>query len=736
MIRLLISLFLLFICTDLKSQSENREPKSFKAFPIKSGDIKLDGRLDDTFWSDITGISDFLVQEPVEGGEPTEKTTIKIAYDENYLYIGAIFYDSEPDGIKAFKMRKDAPLNTDDRFMWILDTYLDGRNAYFFEINPRGLMGDGLLTIGQGRSLNKDWDGIWRPWTYIGDFGWSAEIRIPFHTLNFDPKTSTWGINFQRTIRRKNEEILWSGHKRNQGIYRPQDAGRLTGLNNISQGLGLELVGYGKAEALKVQNESEGDYNNSQSLDGGLDVNYNITPGLKASLTVNTDFAETEVDDRQINLTRFPIRFPEKRDFFLEGANIFRFAPSSGVYPYFSRKIGLRSGNPIPILYGGRVIGKIGKVEVAAQQVKTRETDNFSSEEFSVIRLKQNFLKESSIGVLYTRRHTNKGKQFVPPLQDRNTLGIDLTLNTSTFLKNQNLQFQAFAVIHNPELPGEINNNIWDRSARGLRFNFPNDPWSGSLSYREFGVSYDPSVGFSRRNSFRRVEPRIRFSPILEKSSTIRELKWEVSFENLMSLQWKKLTQNIRLTPLSIRFESGDEISYQIIRNFERLEYDFDILGDNSIIIPVGNYTNWSHQIELETANYRKIVYGIELNTEGFWSGNRTEYENELIFRPFPGINLNLGYIHSRVNLREGNFKTNLVRFLGDFDFTPFISFSSNIQYDDISENIGMNNRFKYTITPGSDIYFVYNHNWFDDNGKYKTSSMMGATKITYTHRF
>ena len=729
-------MFLIFICTDLKSQSKNREPKSFKAFPIKSEDIKLDGKLDDTFWSDITGISDFLVQEPVEGGEPTEKTTIKIAYDENYLYIGAIFYDSEPDGIKAFKMRKDAPLNTDDRFMWILDTYLDGRNAYFFEINPRGLMGDGLLTIGQGRSLNKDWDGIWRPWTYIGDFGWSAEIRIPFHTLNFDPKTSTWGINFQRTIRRKNEEILWSGHKRNQGIYRPQDAGRLTGLNNISQGLGLELVGYGKAEALKVQNESEGDYNNSQSLDGGLDVNYNITPGLKASLTVNTDFAETEVDDRQINLTRFPIRFPEKRDFFLEGANIFRFAPSSGVYPYFSRKIGLRSGNPIPILYGGRVIGKIGKVEVAAQQVKTIKTDNFNSEDFSVIRLKQNFLKESSIGVLYTRRHTNKGKQFVPPLQDRNTLGIDLTLNTSTFLKNQNLQFQAFAVIHNPELPGEINNNIWDRSARGLRFNFPNDPWSGSLSYREFGVSYDPAVGFSRRNSFRRVEPRIRFSPILEKSSTIRELKWEVSFENLMSLQWKKLTQNIRLTPLSIRFESGDEISYQIIRNFERLEYDFDILGDNSIIIPVGNYTNWSHQIELETANYRKIVYGIELNSEGFWSGNRTEYENELIFRPFPGINLNLGYVHSKVNLREGNFKTNLVRFLGDFDFTPFISFSSNIQYDDISENIGMNNRFKYTITPGSDIYFVYNHNWFDDNGKYKTSSMMGATKITYTHRF
>ena len=730
--RILYTLFLIFFSINIYSQN----PKSFEAIEIDSEQITLDGKLDEPFWKNIIGINDFLMQEPIEGGKPTENTIIKIAYDENYLYIGAILYDSDPDGIKAFKMRKDAPLNTDDRFMWILDTYLDGRNAYFFEINPRGLMGDGLLSIGQGRSLNKDWDGIWRPWTYIGDFGWSTEIRIPFHTLNFDPKISTWGINFQRTVRRKNEEILWSGHKRNQGLYRPQDAGRLTGLNNISQGLGLEVVGYAKGEGSKVQKNPGEAYDKNGNIDGGLDINYNITTGLKASVTLNTDFAETEVDERQINLTRFPIRFPEKRDFFLEGANIYRFASSSGVYPYFSRKIGLQSGNPIPILYGGRVIGKIGKVEVAAQQVKTRGTDLVNSEDFSVVRLKQNFLKESSIGVLYTRRHTENGEQLPEPVQDRNTLGVDLSLNTSTFLKNQNLQFQAFAVIHNPNTLNEINNNIWDRSARGFRFNFPNDPWSGSLSYREFGLSYDPAVGFSRRNSFRRVEPRIRFSPILERSSVIRELQWEISFENLMSLQWKKLTQNIRLTPLSIRFESGDEISYQIIKNYERLEYNFNILGDNSIVIPIGDYSNWSHQIELETANYRKIVYEIELNIEGFWSGNRTEYQNNLIFRPYPGINLSLGYNHSNVDLNEGKFKANLIRFLGDFDFTPFISFSSNIQYDDISKQIGMNNRFKYTITPGSDIYFVYNHNWFDDEGKYKTSSMLGTSKITYTHRF
>ena len=729
------TIFLLTIFFGLKAKSDNKK-KSIEAFSIETEDIKLDGKLDESFWNSISGISDFLVQEPIEGGIPTENTVIKIAYDNKYLYIGAIFYDSDPEGIKAFKMRKDAPLNTDDRFMWILDTYLDGRNAYFFEINPRGLMGDGLLSIGQGRSLNKDWDGIWRPWTHIGDYGWSAEIRIPFHTLNFDPKISSWGINFQRTIRRKNEEILWTGYKRNQGIFRPQDAGLLIGLENISQGLGLELVGYGKAEASKVEKDLGEGYIKNGNIDAGLDINYNITPGLKASLTLNTDFAETEVDDRQINLTRFPIRFPEKRDFFLEGANIFRFAPSSGVYPYFSRRIGLQSGNPVPISFGGRFIGKIGKVEVAAQQVRTKKTDFIDSEDFSVIRVKQNFLKESSIGILYTRRHTNKGKDFVPPLPDRNTLGVDLSLNTSTFLKNQNLQFQAFAILHNPNSLDNTDKNVWDRSARGLRFNFPNDPWSGSLSYREFGVFYDPAVGFSRRNSFRRVEPRIRFSPILEKSPIIRELQWELSFENLMSLGWKKLTQNIRLTPLSIRFESGDEISYQFIRNFERLEYNFNILGDNSIIIPIGNYTNWSHQIEIETANHRKIVYELELISEGFWSGKRTEYQNNLTIRPLEGINLSFGYIYSKVNLKEGNFKTNLIRILGDFDFSPFISFSSNVQYDDISKQIGMNNRFKYTLTPGSDIYFVYNHNWIGDKGKYKTTSMLGATKITYTQRF
>jgi len=728
--------FITFLILTTVLVASGQSQKSITAIKIDRSEIILDGRIDEPFWQKIEASGGFLMQEPVEGGEPTERTEIRIAYDENNLYISAICYDSDPDGIKAFQKKRDVSLSTDDRFMWILDTFLDGRNAYFFEINPAGLIGDGLLTTGQGITLNKDWDGIWRPWTHIGDFGWSTEIRIPFRTVNFDPSSDTWGLNFQRTIRRKNEELLWTGHERNLGIFRPQNAGRLTGLEGLSQGLGLEVVPYGKLGRSRVERDDESGFDRDTNIDGGFDVNYNITSGLKASFTLNTDFAETEVDTRQVNLSRFPLFFPEKRDFFLEGTNIYQFAPRSGVTPYFSRSIGLEEGNPIPINYGGRIVGRLGRFEIAALQVRTSAQDTIHAEDFSVIRLKRNFFKESSLGVVYTRRHTKDGDELYEPVQDRHTFGADLGLNTSTFLTNKNLQFQAFYVMHNAFSPMDDATSVSDRSSRGIRFNFPNQPWSGSVSYREFGEAFDPAVGFNPRNAFRRVEPRFTYSPLIEKSKVIRELTWELSFEHLMSLDWNKLTQNARFTPIGLRFETGDEVSYQFIRNFELLTEDFDILGDGSIVIPVGEYTNWIHSFEIETANYRRVTYEIEINWGGFWSGTSTSYENSIVLRPFPGINLTAEYIRTNVDLKDGDFSTNLYRFIGNFDFTPFISFSSNIQFDDLSKKLGLNNRFRYTITPGSDIFLVYNHNWIEDIDRFRTTSNTGVVKATFTHRF
>lgn len=715
-------------------------PKEIWGHLLKGNQLLMDGLVDEAFWLAIPPNGNFRMQEPKEGGAPTERTEIRIAFDDQNIYIGVICHDSEASGIKAFQKKRDASLETDDHFRWILDTFMDKRRAYFFEINPLGLRGDGLISSGQGQTLNKDWDGIWKAWTHKGDFGWSAEIKIPFKSINFDPKGDSWGINFQRTIRRKNEILLWTGHRRNQGLLRPQNAGILRGLHNPSQGIGLEFVPYGIAQTNKEYEETgTGESIRDKSADLGFDVNYNITPNLRASFTYNTDFAQTEVDDRQINLTRFPLRFPEKRDFFLEGSSILQFAPQSGVDPYFSRRIGLVNGAPIPIKYGGRLIGNMGKNNIALIHVRTGEEGALKPESFTVARYRRDFWKESSIGVLYTLRSTEDDILLDRSVQDRNTLGADLNLSTSEFFGKKVLQFSAFFVGHNPASRLDESTSLTDRSVRGLRFNFPNEPWSAWVSYREFGDAYDPAIGFNPRNGFKRLQPSINYAPLFEKSNIIREIEWGIRYEYLASLENKLLTENLSFTLGELRFESGEEIEVQVFRNFEFLDENFDILGDNSVIVLPGEYANWGYQLGASTASFRKISGSIGYEAGGFWTGNISSLELGLIYRPVPGINLGSEYIHSKVIAENQGFETNLFTANLGFDFTPDISLSSNIQYDDVSKTLGTNTRFRWIITPGTDVFFVYNHNWLDDPALQKrffTLQQGAAMKIVYTYRF
>lgn len=719
--------------------ANGQAPKEIVGRLLNSTELHLDGIVDEAFWLSIPGNGNFLMQEPKEGGEPTERTEIRVAFDKQNIYISVICYDSDPSGIKAFQMKRDASLETDDRFRWVFDTFMDKRRAYFFEINPLGLRGDGLISSGQGQTLNQDWDGIWKAWTHIGDFGWSAEIRIPFRSINFDSKSDAWGINFQRTIRRKNEELLWTGHRRNQGLLRPQNAGILTGLVNPSQGIGLEVVPYVITQVGKEYDNETDEYINDESADMGFDINYNITSQLKASFTYNTDFAQTEVDDRQINLTRFPLRFPEKRDFFLEGSSILQFAPQSRVDPYFSRRIGLVDGVPVPIKYGGRLIGNIGKNNIALIHTRTGKKGELNPESFTVARYRRDFWKESAIGILYTHRSTENDILFGNPIQDRNTLAADLTLSTSEFLGDKVLQFSAFFVGHNPASPFDDSTTLLDRSVRGLRFNFPNQPWSAWVSYREFGDEYDPAVGFNRRNGFKRLQPTINYAPLFEKSNVIREIEWGIDYEYLTSLENKLLTENLKFTLGEIRFESGESLGVEVSRNFELLDENFDILGDGSVIVVPGEYVNWSYELEASSASFRKISGSIEYESGGFWTGNISSLDLGLTVRPVPGINLRSGYRHSKVTAENTGFNTNLFQMDLGLDFTPDISLSSNIQFDDVSEILGTNTRFRWIMTPGTDIFFVYNHNWLNNpelENRFFTIQQGGAMKIVYTYRF
>ncbi|EKB48745.1 hypothetical protein B879_02640 [Cecembia lonarensis LW9] len=692
--------------------------------------IDLDGLTKEAFWQNAAVISDFFQQEPVPGNPASERTEVRIAYDDENLYISAQFFDSEPDKIKAFQRKRDAPLDTDDRFVFILDTYNDQRSAFYFEINPLGLMGDGILRVGQGTSINRSWDGIWRAWVVKTAEGWMAEIRIPFMTLNFDPNNDTWGVNFLRTIRRKNEDVLWSGFQRNQGIQRPQDAGKLVNLKNINQGIGLEAIPYAIGTQVRQRGDLESSKTSELSHNFGGELNYNITPNLKAGITINTDFAETEVDDRQINLTRFPLFFPERRAFFLEGANIFLFAPSSSPNPYFSRRIGLQDGLPIPIRYGGRMIGRVKDTDIGFVHVNTAAQGERKAENFTVGRIVQNISDESTIGVIYTRRDT-EGDSL--PL--RETLGMDLSLNTSKFLGNKNLQFEAFFVGHTPNFFGD-ESNLWDRSVRGGRINFPNEPWRAHMSYREFGINYDPATGFAPRVGFRRLQPSISYSPLWKNSGLIRELSWQYYFEYLMEMDWRPATVNHRIRFLGLRFESGDVLQFQFNYNYEFLDRPFDILRNGEYVIDVGNYYNLGYTITAQSAPFRKIGGSFVFSKNGFWTGTETNITADIFMRPIIGLNLTASWIHSQVRLLEGNFDTHIIRLISGYDFSPWVSVNFNVQYDNITRFLGTNSRFTWVIDPGNTFFIVYNHNWFRLTERFLSIEDRTNIKLAYTFRF
>jgi hypothetical protein len=704
--------------------------------------VRVDGVLDEAVWSRAAVATDFRQQDPDEGAPATERTEVRVVYDRDHLYIGALLADREPSRVLGTQMERDAGLGADDRFMLILDTFLDGRTGYFFEINPAGLMGDGLLS--GGGAVNKSWDGIWEARVVRGDHGWSAEIRIPFRTLNFDPSLEAWGINFQRTVRRRNEESLWSGHGRNQGLFSPAHAGRLTGVRDVSQGLGLEVTPY--AVAAVEQAPGLTDAATATPADVGVDLTYSITPGLRASVTVNTDFAEAEVDQRRVNLTRFPISFPERRDFFLEGSSVYSFAASSGPTPYFSRRIGLAAGQRVPIRWGARLAGQAGAYDLGFLHVHTggatvpdlgdASSDRVPPEQFTVARVKRNVLRESALGAIYTRRATAPvGDEAGPP--DRHTAGVDLDLFTSRFRGDRNLQLEAFVVWHSRLMADDATGD-WDRTARGVRLNYPNDLWRGHVSYREFGDNYRPPVGFVSRRGFRRLQPSLSYRPRPAWLAGVRQLEFGTRIEYLTDLDNRLETFGAGFTLLEVDMESGDNVEFGVSRDFERLDGSFEIYDD--VVVSAGDYWTTEWEVEARTASRRPLSGDITVSRGGFWDGRRTRLRLGADLRPRPGLSIGAVWERNDVDLAGGDFATNLVRVGSGWQFSPWISLNGNVQYDDLSDVIGVFTRFRWIVRPGSDLYLVYTHNLrygdpLDPRNVY-TLERQAATKLTYTHRF
>jgi hypothetical protein len=502
----------------------------------------------------------------------------------------------------------------------------------------------------------------------------------------------------------------------------------------MTQGIGLEVKPY----VVAARQHATG-FEAEFQRDVGFDVTYSLTPNLRGALSVNTDFAEVETDARRVNLSRFPIRFPEQRDFFLEGSQVFRFAPASGIEPYFSRRIGLVGGAPVPIHVGARLAGQVGRTEVGFLQVRTGSAGQSTvrahpAEDFTVARARHRILRESTLGIIYTRRASSAIADG-PEVDDRHSIGTDLELSTSRFLGNRNLQFQAFFVWHNDV--NEPSDLQWhEQTARGVRLSYPNNPGYGHVSYREFGAAFDPAVGFVSRRGFRRLQPTVGYRPSFEQSDLVRDITFEASLEYLTDLDYRPETVGLNVQLFDILFETGDELRLRFGRGFDVLPFNFDIRRDGSIIIPAGRYTGWGFAFRGLTTGRRPLSARAEYGREQFWSGIREVYDYRLSLRSQVGFQFHADYSINDVRLAEGAFSTHLTRFTSEIDPTPRISLLTTVQYDNLSELVGLYGRLRWIVRPGSDLYFVYTRNWLNLDDRWSTLEQAATAKVTYTHWF
>ena len=708
-------------------QPDNGGRRTVRAVRLQPGErIVLDGRLDEEVWSRAVPARDFIQQDPDNGKPATEPTEVRILFTSTALYMGVTAYDSEPHEWLGYHRRRDDFLQSDDRFMWNIDTFNNQQTGYFFEMNPSGLMGDAL----RGATFNnRQWDGIWTGKALRSDIGWTLEIEIPFSTLNFDPNAEAWGINFQRTVRRKNEESVWSGWLRNQGLNRLSNAGLLVGLEDIADARGVDVKPYllGSSAAAPGRGSSR----TVNDVDVGADIFYNPTPGVRTTLTINTDFAQTEVDQRLTNLERFPQFFPEKRDFFLDGATFFDFqstaADDNSLLPFFTRRIGLNQGVPQRITAGGKLAGQFGSNDVGAMYVRTGREDEAIAEDFLVLRGKHRMFQQSYVGALYTGRRAPESG-----LDARHTIGADFLLATSTFRGGENIGLGGF-FLHttNPRAAGRSH-------AYGLRLEYPNDPWSGSLLYREIQADYDAAVGFTPRTGFRRLNPQLSYTNRPRGHRLIRSVQYGASSNLLFSTSDNGLlNRELDFTLVSLATHRQDVVQVKVLPTSERLEQNFAITP--GVTLPAGSEYNWiRYRFQVVTAPRRIVALNQTYEFGGFYNGTRLRVATDVNVRVRPGVIIYTSAEWNRVELDQGRFETRLFRVVPELQFSPWVSWVNNIQYDTQSAVLGWQSRFRWILKPGSDLYFVYTHNWLDDplENRISTLDRRAASKVLYTHRF
>lgn len=656
-----------------------------------AGTPVIDGDLSDAAWANAQEIA--LVQQDPHPGEPTAfRTTVRTLIDEHGLSIAFECFDPQPQGIAIHTMQRDGEMDGDDSVAIVLDTFGDERTAYFFRVNAAGARADGLVA---DRNLSLDWDGVWEARVRRTAGGWSAEIAIPATTLRFASR-DTWGFNAERYVARERQTLRWWGISLDASFRDLRRAGRLDGAGALRQGLGLSLT---SNAVVRHDSDFEND-RRSLTAKPGLDASYNVTPQLGAVLTLNTDFAETEVDTRQVNLTRFPLFFPEKRAFFLEGSNLFRFGGTnltSDFVPFYSRRVGLFRGMTVPLHAGLKVLGRSGKWSGAALDVQMGETRDVRAANLFAGRVTYDVNGHLRIGAIATNGS--------PGGTSTNRLGgIDALWSTSTFRGDKNLAASAWIAASSS---GRVSGR---RTGWGIEANYPNDRLEMNVAIHEFGDGLDPALGFLPRPGTRKYLFNTAYQPRTS-GGWIRQFFYELFLRRYDDLHGDPESWRVFTAPFNVESQSGVHLEANWVRYFERIDAPFEIAG--GVAVAPGRYTYDRFRVEGQSSPNRPIGYGSTLWFGGFYGGRLTETEAFVSWNERTGrLRFELEAIHDAGRIESRSFAQRLLQFKAILALTPNLIVSSYTQYDSESREAGLNNRVRWTIHPNADLFVVWNRGW------------------------
>ena len=716
---------------------ENPQAATLQALrlsPEQGETFRLDGLLTEAFWAEASVIDRFTQQEPVEGQPASEDTQVMVLYDAENLYVGIRALDSEPDRIVSRILQRDKVMQVDgfdqrptfagdDAVAILFDPFDDNRNAYVFATNPNGAEFDGLLAD-EGKEFNVDWRGVWEVAGTRTAEGWSAEFKIPLQTIRYpNDSDRPWGFNVYRIIRRKNEKAFWQGWSRDSGgFHRVSLAGSLSGLDGLpATGRNLEVKPYLLGGSRQSRGE-DGTLSRTSELEMGLDLKTEVRPGLVLDLTVNTDFAQVEVDDEQVNLTRFGLFFPEKRDFFLENSGIFQFGIAANPFEpppfqmFFSRQIGIEEDEDevVPILAGGRLTGRVGGQTVGFMNVITDEVEGLVGQEsFSVARIKRDVGENNYLGFMATDRRS---------AEEWNTVvGVDGAFYLTPSFNIQSWIAQTFS-------KGEGGEEL----VYSLVANYETDRYGTFFRHIAVGEDAEAKAGFIQRTDLRRTDTygRRSFRPGW---GAVR--KTDVMLGGNLFTGMDGTIQDWAVSPLVItEFESGAQLTIITQAGESRPDEDFDVA--DSLYVGPGSYDAGNVMVMGSTNPSRSVSFQGNLMASQFYGGKLRAFGGTLNLAPSPQVALAFGLNRNRVEIPSGEFTADLVSLRASYSFSTRLTTNLLVQYNSLDEVFSSNFRLNFIHHPGSDLFLVLTEERGEDGELSRLTDRAMVLKLTYLKRF